>query len=111
MRDAILGRDSRNGALGGSCWGQSNEVERLNRVVEERSREIEELKTQLARIERALGINNSPTAVQPVSYTPAPQPPQTVTTTQAPATLPPVAGFGSPVIFVSVSMPASAAHP
>jgi putative porin len=76
----------------GACWGQSNEVERLSRVVEQQSREIEELKNQLARIERALGTNTAPT-VQPVSYTPAPQPPQAATTTQAPAAPPAVAGF------------------
>src|SRR5438132_1442565 len=72
-------------------WGQSNEVERLSRVVEQQSQEIDELKTQLARIERALGTNTAP-AVQPVSYTPTPQPPQAATA-QAPATPPVVAGF------------------
>jgi len=76
----------------GTSWGQSNEVERLSRVVEEQSQEIEELKTQLARIERALGITTVP-AVQPVSYTPTPQPPQAATTPQAPTTVPAVAGF------------------
>src|SRR5580765_3501698 len=85
-----------SGAIGavvlwaGTCWGQSNEVERLSRVVEQQSREIEELKTQLARIERALGTNPTPTA-QPVSYTPTPQPAQAATTAQA--SPPTVAGF------------------
>lgn len=77
--------------LPGLCWGQSNEVERLSRVVEQQSKEIDELKNQLARIERALGsIAPAPQpAVQPVSY--SPRPPQAAA--QATATLPTVAGF------------------
>jgi Putative porin len=77
----------------GTSWGQSNEVERLSRVVEEQGREIEELKNQLARIERALGTNTAAVA-QPVSYTPAAQAPQPApATAQTPATLPTIAGF------------------
>ena len=52
--------------------GQSEEIERLNRVVEQQGREIEGLKAQVALIERALG-KSTPAAsasVQPASYTP-----------------------------------------
>jgi len=54
------------------CWGQSEEIERLNRVVQEQGQELEQLKAQLARIERALGMNAA-AKVQPASYSPAPQ--------------------------------------
>jgi len=74
----------------GACWGQSNEVGRLSRLLEQQSQEIEELKTQLARIERVLGTNTAPT-VQPVSYTTPP--PSTVAPTQAAQPAPAPAGF------------------
>ena len=54
------------------CCGQSEEIERLNRVVQEQGQELEQLKAQLARIERALGMNAA-AKVQPASYSPAPQ--------------------------------------
>jgi hypothetical protein len=73
-----------------ACWGQFNEVERLSRVVEEQGREIQELKNQLARIERALGNNTAP-AVQPASYTTAPRPAPVATQAAQPA--PALAGF------------------
>lgn len=74
----------------GLCWGQSDEVERLNRVVELQGKEIEELKNQLARIERALG-SNTPATVQPVSYSPHPR--QAAAPAQATAAPPAPAGF------------------
>src|SRR6266478_5361155 len=49
------------------CWGQSEEIERLNRVVQEQGQELEQLKAQLARIERALGMNAA-AKVQPASF-------------------------------------------
>lgn len=52
------------------CWGQSDEIERL-------SREIEQLQAQLSRIERALGLGStsSPPSLQPASFSPQPTPP------------------------------------
>ena len=52
--------------------GQSEEIERLNRVVQQQGREIEELKAQVALIERALGgsLPAAPASLQPASYTP-----------------------------------------
>jgi Putative porin len=52
-----------------ACWGQSNEVERLSRLVEQQSQEIEQLKDRLARIEQALGTKTAASA-QPIAYTP-----------------------------------------
>jgi hypothetical protein len=80
----------------GLCWGQSEDLERLNRVVEEQSREIEQLKDQLARIERALGIESSLArpVVHPVSYTPPPPQAAPIQSAPAPPAQPPtVAGF------------------
>src|SRR3989304_6281205 len=62
----------------GVCWAESNDIERLNRVVEEQTMEIEQLKAQIARIERVLAINATPqpaavpaTLVSYVPQTPA----------------------------------------
>ncbi len=74
----------------GLCWGQANEVERLSGVVEQQGKEIEELKNQLARIERALG-SGAPAPVQPIAY--SPQPRQTAAPAQATPATPAPAGF------------------
>src|SRR5437773_12287672 len=75
----------------GVCWGHVDELEKLNSVVERQQQEIEELKAQLGRIERALGLG-APATLQPVSYSPqAPQPApvaQAVTTAPAPSAFP-----------------------
>jgi hypothetical protein len=66
-------------ALSWSCvaWGQSDEVERLARIVNEQSREIDELKAQVARIERALSISStSQSTVVPAALA-TPSPPRT----------------------------------
>jgi hypothetical protein len=47
------------------AWGQSNEMDRLNRVVEEQGQQIEELKQRLAQMERFLV--NVAAASQPVA--------------------------------------------
>jgi len=69
----------------GPAWGQSDEIERLTRMVNEQTREIEELKAQISRIERALSIGSTPQpAVVPASLS-VPAPPQTqAPTTQTP---------------------------
>src|SRR2546422_8559573 len=77
------------------CWGQSEEIERLNRLVQQQEQELEQLKAQLARIEQALGMDRSP-ALQPTSY--QPRPPQVATAAPvqaapAPAAQPTAAGF------------------
>src|SRR5438128_2743598 len=78
------------------CWGQPNEIDRLNRVVEQQGKEIEELKSQLSRIERALATGPAAT-LQPASYSlPAAPPIQAVQAPQAPqapAAAPAPAGF------------------
>jgi hypothetical protein len=42
----------------GSAWAQSEEIDRLARIVHEQSREIDELKAQIARIEQVLSIGS-----------------------------------------------------
>jgi len=74
----------------GVCWGQVDELEKLNSVVERQQQEIEELKAQLGRIERALGLG-APATLQPVSY--SPQAPQPAPVAQAATTPPAPAGF------------------
>jgi len=70
----------------GLCWGQADEIEKLNNVVQRQQQEIEELKGKLARIERALGLG-APATLEPVSYSPQPSqvPPGTQTATTPPA--------------------------
>ncbi len=62
----------------GVCWAQTNDVERLNRIVDEQAKEIELLKAQVARIESALAINTNsrPTVQQAALVTMVPQAPQ-----------------------------------
>ena len=76
-----------------AVWAQSDEIERLTRIVNEQTREIDELKTQLTRIERALStISPAPPAaavvpavVSAALVTPARTIPP-AQTTQAPTT-------------------------
>jgi len=72
-----------------AVWAQSEEIERLTRIVNEQTREIDELKTQLTRIERALStINPAPpvaTVVPAALVIPARAVPP-AQTTQAPTT-------------------------
>src|SRR5439155_19083 len=74
----------------GVCWGQVDELEKLNSVVERQQQEIEELTPQHGRIERALGLG-APATLQPVSYSPQAPPPAPVA--QAATTPPAPAGF------------------
>jgi hypothetical protein len=74
------------------CLGQSEEVERLNRVVQQQGREIEELRAQLTRIEQILGRSApaTPTA-QPASF--SVRPGQAAPAAQAAPAPPAPAGF------------------
>ena len=74
----------------GACWGQSNEVERLSRVVEQQSQEIEQLKDRLARIQQVLGTRTA-ASVQPIAYTSAVQATTPIASQAPPAASP--AGF------------------
>lgn len=78
---------------GGTTFAQSNDVERLQRTVEEQGRQIEALKAQLARIEELVGTPAKSAAVlQPAVFREVrPQPPAPVTPQAAAA--PQIAGF------------------
>jgi hypothetical protein len=73
------------------CLGQTDEIEKLNSLVQGQQREIAELKAQLGRIERALGLGAAAT-LQPATYSlQAPQTPPAAA--QAATTVPAPAGF------------------
>lgn len=76
------------------CWAQSEEIDRLTRIVQEQEQELEQLKAQLARIEQVLGISQGAT-LQQSSYQPRRVEPATATAQAiaAQATPPSVAGF------------------
>lgn len=54
------------------CLGQSEEIQRLNRIIEQQQKEIENLTARIGKIEQLMGTDMTP-KVQPASYSPSPE--------------------------------------